>query len=1330
MTDTHEKSTSIQKLKGAKNFQIWQIRMKAVLTEKGLEGSILSSSAIVLDEASEPTGGPQTRSSRQPVSSTKSDSTTKSGSNDAKALAYIHNNIEDGPLLLIYTIPTAAEAWNMLHTLYGNTGFTSTASLYNEFHATTLNVVEGSMEQYVQRLKRISTELEALSAKLHPNQIAALALGNLTNDYDAFIAVTNQSIRASKSTEVDLDMLYANLLDESRRLDAKSSLKEETMALSATSDPASGSGAGSKPKKAKNNPQCNHCKQKGRYSRHLEARCWDIHPELRPKPKEDISDDADVTLTATIALHTDTSQITPWILDSGAGSHICSDLSLFSQPIEEKPGLIHLGKAKSIPSLGSGSVKLKFSDTNRGATLQNCLLVPELGINLISVKKLTESGCSITFLGQNATIHKNGSLITTAVSSKGLWYIQNGAYLDQNGLEQPQVLTSDDSRALIHARFGHIGENAMKQLEKHTIGTPGTLPNSVCPACASAKITAMPNHIEQVHVTTYLQKVWSDLFGPISFDSKKQYYISFIDEATRFAEIAIIGNKDGAFTRFKEFKTLAEHQSSAKIKELRTDRGLEYLNKEFTQICKDSGILFTHSAAYAHEQMGIAERFNRTILDKVRAMLFQAGLDHSFWGKAVTAAVYLYNRTPHSGLDFITPYEKRYQKAPDISHIRIWGSTTYAKIDSPESKLHSRAKKGILIGYGVNQYEIFNPETGHVYWSRDVLIDEKSVLIKVDSNELTKVGNEDFENHDNVSADFGLGYAPKNAGTPDSDYVHDTSPDLEDSDISDEYSDDELALPALIKSKDKLITIDSKSVPMDSIPIPSTYREAIESTNATDWTAAMQREIDALDQNKTWILTDLPPDRKALRGRWVFATKPNKAGPLFFKARWVAKGFTQQEGVDYASTFAATLQPISYRIIFAVVAELGLVCHQVDVDNAFTTAPLEEDIYIQQPIGFHTAQSGSKICKLQKALYGLKQAAFEWAKLFTQILEDIGFTQSKVDDCIFTMGNAIILTYVDDALIIHPDLAEVERIKKALGEKVKIKDLGEVNYFLGMAIIRDLPKREISMSQSLYSRRILVKYGYSKLNSATTPMEHGLMLEPNQNQATSAEINRFQQEVGSLIYLITRTRPDLAQSVVTVARYMANPNSSHRAALKRIWRYLAGTTSYQMRFKAIETKPELTKWVDSDWGGDQSRRSTTGLIIMINSMPIVWQSKLQKTIALSSAQAEYQAMRDLCKEVMWINQLLNTIPLLSHVINSPIAYSDSQAAISISENSKNHQKTKHIDIIYHFVRECVKRGIIHFHHVPTADQIADGFTKALTRQKFDQFVQLLDMKNV
>jgi hypothetical protein len=500
---------------------------------------------------------------------------------------------------------------------------------------------------------------------------------------------------------------------------------------------------------------------------------------------------------------------------------------------------------------------------------------------------------------------------------------------------------------------------------------------------------------------------------------------------------------------------------------------------------------------------------------------------------------------------------------------------------------------------------------------------------------------------------------------------------------------------------------------------PETFKEAL---NDPKWTTSMDTEMKGIERNETWKLVPRSEaaDKKVVKCRWVYRTKKDGLK----KSRLVAKGFSQTHGVDYTETFAPVAKFTSVRALLALAANEDMEIHQMDVIAAFLAGDLKEEVYMEQPEGYEViGDDGEKmVCKLQKPLYGLKQAPRAWYTRLHVFLLRIGFTRTNADHSIYVnMTTGIILCiYVDDLLLFAHTRDEVERLKRQLSDEFDMKDLGEVERFLGMEVRRDRQRKLISLGQVSYINEILARFGMNDSHAVSTPVALGTKLEPTGGDDEQFDSHTYSSAIGSLMYAMLGTRPDIAYAVSMLSQFSANPSEKHWGAVKRVFRYLRGTSTYTLVYDGKKSVNGIHGYCDSDYAGDiQTRRSTSGYVFLSAGAAISWSSKKQRSVALSTTEAEYVAMSEACKEAIWLQRLMDD---LGRKLDGPmLLLSDNQGAIALVRNPEFHQRTKHIDVRHHFIRELVNdEGVINPQYCPTSEMTADGLTKALPRNSHDK----------
>jgi hypothetical protein len=524
---------------------------------------------------------------------------------------------------------------------------------------------------------------------------------------------------------------------------------------------------------------------------------------------------------------------------------------------------------------------------------------------------------------------------------------------------------------------------------------------------------------------------------------------------------------------------------------------------------------------------------------------------------------------------------------------------------------------------------------------------------------------------------------------------------------------------------------------------PETYRQAVTSPDSTKWKAAMDMEIASCINKGVWeeVKTkDLPAGANVLPCKWVYKVKVDETGAAIqHKSRITPKGFRQKEGKDYFEVFARTGMYKTMRFGLSLAAKWDHELEQLDVPTAFLNADLEEDVYMQLPEGYREGKDGM-VLRLKKSLYGLKQSPRNWyIRVSTFILERLGFKATVSDPCLFwkrskTGRLILIYLFVDDfqGSFHRDDREEWNESKAQLVKEFNTKDMGESKWMLGMRITRDRKARTITLDQEVYVSKALEKYGYSECTTRPTPEVVGAAhQEPTDDQRKPVDRQRYMEITGTLMYAAISTRLDIAHAVFYLASHMLAPTQQHMTAADRVMRYLAGTRSLGLTFGTrnggvlgdsrgqTRTQVDVCAYADADWAnGKGDRRSITGWVSKVNGDPISWASKKQRTVALSTCEAELYAESAAIQEVLWLRGLLKELGLQSHVGSE--VFGDNQSAIAVTKNGIKGERTKHVDVKYHFVTETVERGDVRLKWIPTAEQQADIFTKALAQPIFEQ----------
>ena len=431
---------------------------------------------------------------------------------------------------------------------------------------------------------------------------------------------------------------------------------------------------------------------------------------------------------------------------------------------------------------------------------------------------------------------------------------------------------------------------------------------------------------------------------------------------------------------------------------------------------------------------------------------------------------------------------------------------------------------------------------------------------------------------------------------------------------------------------------------------PTTYKEAMMGPDSVKWLNAMKSEIESMYENQVWNLVDPPEGSKPIECKWIFKKKTDADGNVtVYKARLVAKGFRQIQGIDYEETFSPVAMLKSVRILLAIAAYYDYEIWQMDVKTAFLNGMLSEDVYMIQPEGFVNPQYAGKVCKLQRSIYGLKQASRSWNLRFDEVVKGFGFIKNGGESCVYkkVSGSAIafLILYVDDILLIGNDKTFLIEIKESLKSSFSMKDLGEAAYILGIKIYRDRSRRLIGLSQSTYLDKVLKRFNMEGSKKGTLPTAHGITLSKKHCPQTDAELDSMSEvpyasAIGSIMYAMICTRPDVSFALSVTSRYQSDPGMEHWKAVKRILKYLRSTKDMFLVYGG-DKELVVKGYTDASFITDpDDYKSQSGFVFILNGGAVSWKSSKQDTVANSTTEAEYLAAGEAAKEGVWMKDFI------------------------------------------------------------------------------------------
>ncbi|KAI3668253.1 hypothetical protein L6452_43330 [Arctium lappa] len=504
-------------------------------------------------------------------------------------------------------------------------------------------------------------------------------------------------------------------------------------------------------------------------------------------------------------------------------------------------------------------------------------------------------------------------------------------------------------------------------------------------------------------------------------------------------------------------------------------------------------------------------------------------------------------------------------------------------------------------------------------------------------------------------------------------------------------------------------------------------KKAHDAMKESSWIEAMQEELLQFKIQDVWDLVDLPKGHSAIGTKWIFRNKRDERGIVIRnKARLVAQGYTQEEGIDYEEVFAPVARIEAIRLFLAYASYMKFKVYQMDVKSAFLYGSIEEEVYVCQPPGFENPSYPDRVYKLKKALYGLHQAPRAWYDTLSSYLLENGFERGVIDKTLFIKRKKkdilLVQIYVDDIIFGSTRDNMCKKFEELMHQRFKMSSMGELTFFLGLQVQQK--SDGIFICQSKYVQDILTKFGFSDSKPASTPMETHKQITTDL-EGEDMDVHHYRSMIGSLMYL-TASRPDIMFPVCVCARFQVRPKQSHYQAVKRIFRYLKGQPRLGLWYPH-DSSFDLLAYSDSDLGGaNLDRKSTSGGCQFLGARLVSWQCKKQTTISTSTTEAKYIAAASCCAQVLWIqNQMLDYGVTFLH---TPI-FIDNSSAISIVNNPVKHSKTKHIEIRYHFIRDCNEKKLIQVVKVHTDNQFANLFTKAFDVGRFTFLVTSVGMIN-
>ncbi|GMF16735.1 unnamed protein product [Phytophthora lilii] len=1248
-------------LLGSGNYFHWEFNMRMTLARKGLLEHVL-----VIKPENEITEGWLM--------------------NDAKALGIIAQGVELQHQTKIRSATRAMEAWGTLRDFYNRSTLHNRVTMTRRLHE--FKMEDGStMSKHLDAFDELVVGLQALGEPVVESRQLVVLLSSLPAEYELIASIVENA------KGITLIEVKEKLLKEYERLEKKETTERAFKANAGRFKGGRGNG------RKVNGPRKNGGGFKGKC-----FKCNQVGHLKRDCPERNGTEE-DGAVFAVGERHDD-----GWLIDSGATSHMTPHrVDLFDYE------------------------ELRAGPEGRRIKMVDVIYIPGLDRRLLSVGKLAERGMNVEFQRSSCVIWGKSSAI--ALGKKyGKAYVLD---CQQEEARFAEYAGADSEWELWHARLGHPGKNGLVRTQRATYGMPVVKQETekLCGGCLKGKQTVAPFPQRSLKKTSrVLELIHTDVMGPMRTVSKggARWILTFVDDYSRFVVVYFMKNKSEVASKLNEFKAFYENQWGEQLRCLRSDNGTEFINKKMARICAKNGIMHQRTVPYSPQQNGGEERMNRTIMEKARSMLYYKGVSTEWWAEAVSTAVYLINRSTNTANTIATPYELGFKEKPRMGHLRVFGSHGYAHVDDAKrTKLVPKSFRCMFLGYAeyVKGYRVFDLECSKVKVARSVRLDEREVNGIYDTNtpergtviHVTKdsdagtisvhksrqpVEDEPMEAVEEPGIDVDMeeavpeqeGSFPELPPSPEpltSGLKLTTRPAepvflLEDSlELDDEQRSEDSNGPPSPKrpriDEDGLIAeavLAYAASIVEAADPPTTYAQAMAGDDAAHWREALDAELLSHERNGTWTLVPRGTDIRPIGCRWVFAKKRDENGRVVrYKARLVAKGFKQKFGIDFFETYSPVANMNSIRVVLGVSVADGYILEQLDADTAFLDSELNDWVYMEVPFGIENARD--YVCKLNEAIYGLKQVASAWNKTIHRVFLKNGFKSCGADQCVYVKrsrnGHVYVCLYVD-MIIAAKSTQEIREVKDALKAAFKMKDLGTAKFILGMEIDHDKGDGTLMIKQTRYIDDVAERFGQQNAKPVENPCISGLKLSKAQSPGTVVERAEM------------RSKP--CQDFWRTLDYNIGEQ------LFECYDTVKSTRDHGIIYERGSGNVTVEAYTDADWGSNlDDRRSVSGVMVMIGNGPVVFKSKFQRTVALSSAEAEYMALSLCTQEVLWTRAML--ADLRKEQAAATQIWEDNQGAIALACNAGYHARTKHVDIRHHFVRENVERGTVKVDYIDT-----------------------------
>lgn len=1267
---------------------------------------------------------------------------------DAIAQKVIVTTVGPQPTMHIINCESAAEMWQKLSSIYEQKSEASIYTLQQDWYNATKQKAD-NISTHIAKLEDIAHRLKLMGEEISDSMMITKILMTLSESFKHFISAWE----SAPAGERKLDNLKARLATEESRITDRG-CKSGNALTSSTQRGRSKRGRGGRFRDASNgssNPgKCYVCGELGHWARECQQRKGDDDPRRSKTPHEmPGKKPCGEGLVSAALPSTSTQPIedASWIMDSGASDHMCFRKDWFiTYETFHHPMPVRIGDGGCIQASGKGCINVEMfnGEVWNQNHLIDVLYVPRLKYNLFSTGAALDKGLEMQSTSETCKLIKKGRTIATG-TRRGKFFVMQFAVKasPRSGWRKDTAqayVSSKDTLQNWHERLAHQNFRHVRQILKRLEISVKEAEDPFCEACTVGKMHRLPFPESTSRAESIGEVIHADLCGPMPAKSLggSKYFLLLKDDYSHYREVFFLESKAETVGCVKRFFKKTEKHCPRGIRIFRTDNGLEFVNRDMKMLTDAFAIRHQRTVVHTPEQNGSTERDNRTLKEAGRTLMLARGFGAEFWAEAINTAVTTLNLTGTSSIKGATPSELWFRRKPNVKDLHIFGEEVFTHVPKEKRRtFDAKAKRGYFIGYGeeTKGYRVWYPDTNQIMTVRDVVFSgrfDRTIARGVceDDDAWLNEGSEQedsntIENKDEQEAEQREEADDTGQGAPEIEQVesHVEPEEVVEEMTFDDGGDNNQDKGYRLRDRGTLRPPERYRDLVDNLFFaenqePLSYREATESKEATLWKKAMDEEFESLIQNNVWELVETVDNLRTIDCKWTFKRKRDANGNVQrHKARLVARGFRQREGIDYQETYSPVVRFDSIRTIIAIAASDRMKIKQFDVKTAFLYGDIEETIHMQQPEGYDDGTG--RVCRLKRSLYGLKQSSRCWNQRFTELLKKFNLRATAADPCVFANQDndekLILAIYIDDGIIISQSQAMIDKLLDSLGTEFEITH-DDANLFLGMQIERS-PDGLIFLHQETYAKRILERFNMDEANPVTIPADLHQELSPlvrtkDKNDSTTAP---YREAVGSLIYLSVATRPDITFAVHQASRYLENPTTMHWKAVKRIIKYLKGTIGYGLFFKCGKKK-ELLAYSEADYAGELERRSTTGFVLKFASGTISWNSQRQKSVALSTTDSEYMAACQTAKEIAWVKSLIKELLNLKDVPTT--LHMDNQNAICLVKNPVYHKRVKHIDVRFHYVRERYAAKEFSLEYVASDEQQADILTKPLPRQQF------------